>query len=106
MESHNDVLQRYKQSMAPSERAYHSAATLDEALRTPWALHYELERRPATPNLPSHSGEGTSTRLAVCAAARVASTTERRSIRCVFFDQKCRKPSFSRRLLFLLAEEY
>ncbi|CAF0733774.1 unnamed protein product [Adineta ricciae] len=51
----NDVLQRYKQSIASSERAYHSAGTIDEALRTPWALHYEIERRPATPNLPSTS---------------------------------------------------
>ncbi|UJR26838.1 hypothetical protein I4U23_008150 [Adineta vaga] len=52
-----DVLQRYKQSIAPSERTYHSAGTIDEALRTPWALHYELQRRPATPNLPSHSND-------------------------------------------------
>ncbi|CAF1001721.1 unnamed protein product [Adineta steineri] len=54
-DSNLDVVQRYKQSMAPSQRAYHSPDTLDEALRTPWALHYEIERRPATPNFPSQS---------------------------------------------------
>ncbi|CAF0776381.1 unnamed protein product [Rotaria sordida] len=53
--SDNELLQRYGQTMAPSERIYHSAETLDEALRTPWALHYEIQRRPATPNPPSHS---------------------------------------------------
>ncbi|CAF4513802.1 unnamed protein product, partial [Rotaria sp. Silwood2] len=53
--SNNELLQRYGQSMVSSERIYHSAETLDEALRTPWALHYEIQRRPATPNPPSHS---------------------------------------------------
>ncbi|CAF3431073.1 unnamed protein product [Rotaria sp. Silwood1] len=57
--SNNELLQRYGQSMAPSERIYHSAETLDEALRTPWALHYEIQRRPATPNPPSHSTDTT-----------------------------------------------
>ena len=55
----DDVLQRYKQSVAPSERVYHSPETIDEALKTPWALHYDVERRPATPNLPSHSSDCT-----------------------------------------------
>jgi hypothetical protein len=49
-----ELLQRYKQSIAPSDRAYHSVETLDEALTPPWALHYELKRRPATPNPPSN----------------------------------------------------
>ena len=53
--SNNDLLQRYKQSVAPSDRIYHSSETIDEALTTPWALHYEIQRRPATPNPPSHS---------------------------------------------------
>ncbi len=53
--SEDAVLQRYKQSTAPSERIYQSIETLDEALRTPWALHYEVQRRPATPNFPSNS---------------------------------------------------
>ena len=51
----DEVIQRYKQSVAPSERIYQSVETIDEALKTPWALHYEIDRRPATPNLPSHS---------------------------------------------------
>jgi hypothetical protein len=53
--SNNDLLQRYKQSVAPSGPIYHSSETIDEALTTPWALHYEIQRRPATPNPPSHS---------------------------------------------------
>lgn len=52
-----ELLQRYKQSVAPSERAYHSTETVDEALTPPWALHYQIQRRPATPNLPSDSKE-------------------------------------------------
>jgi hypothetical protein len=55
--SNNNIIQRYKQSITPSERIYHSIETLDEALRTPWALHYEVQRRPATPNLPSDSND-------------------------------------------------
>ncbi len=55
--NNNDVTQRYKQSIAPSHRIYHSAGTIDEALRTPWALNYEVQRRPATPNPPSHSND-------------------------------------------------
>lgn len=35
------------------ERFAYTAETIDEALRTPWALDYEIKRRPATPNLPS-----------------------------------------------------
>jgi hypothetical protein len=45
-----ELLQRYKQSIAPSDRAYHSTETIDEALSPPWALHYEIKRRPVTPN--------------------------------------------------------
>ena len=52
------VLQRYQQSLTPSERDYHSTETLDEALRTPWALHYEIQRRAATPNFSGNSSEG------------------------------------------------
>ncbi|CAF3388747.1 unnamed protein product [Rotaria socialis] len=57
--NNNEVIRRYTQSMAPSEPIYHSADTLDEALTTPWALHYEVKRTPATPNPPSHSTETT-----------------------------------------------
>jgi hypothetical protein len=53
-----NVLQRYQQSMTTSERDYQSTETLDEALRTPWALHYEIQRRPATPNFSCNSTEG------------------------------------------------
>ncbi len=53
--NHNNVVQRYQQSIAPSEPVYHSPETLDEALRTPWALHYAVQRRAATPNFPSDS---------------------------------------------------
>jgi hypothetical protein len=55
-----DLLQRYKESIAPSDRAYHSAETIDEALNPPWALQYEIKRRAATPNLPSNSTNSTS----------------------------------------------
>lgn len=57
--SSNDqnILQRYHQSITPSERDYHSTETLNEALRTPWALHYEIIRRPATPNFSCNSTE-------------------------------------------------
>jgi hypothetical protein len=55
--NNSDVLQRYKQSIASSERIYHPSETIDEALKTPWALHFEVERREATPNLPSHSND-------------------------------------------------
>jgi hypothetical protein len=54
-----DLLQRHKQNFASSDRAYHSADTIDEALRTPWASHYEIKRGPATPNLPSNSSDST-----------------------------------------------
>lgn len=53
-----NVLQRYQQSITSSERDYHSTETLDEALRTPWALHYEIQRRAATPNFSCNSTEG------------------------------------------------
>ncbi|CAF1324843.1 unnamed protein product [Rotaria sp. Silwood1] len=46
-----ELLQRYKQSIASSDQAYHSTETIDEALNPPWALHYEIKRRPITPNL-------------------------------------------------------
>lgn len=52
-----ELLQRYKQSVASSERAYHSTETIDEALNPPWALHYQIQRRAATPNLPLESTE-------------------------------------------------
>ena len=55
--SNNELVQRYKQSIAPSDHIYHSTETIDEALTTPWALHYEVQRRPATPNPPSHSSD-------------------------------------------------
>lgn len=61
MNSNDDeLIQRYKQSLAPSERVYQATETIDEALKTPWALHYEVERRPATPNIPSHQSESKS----------------------------------------------
>ncbi|CAF1574567.1 unnamed protein product, partial [Didymodactylos carnosus] len=52
----NDIecIKRYEQSVAPSEQIYRSTETIDEALKTPWALHYEVKRRPATPNIPSN----------------------------------------------------
>jgi hypothetical protein len=50
-----ELVQRYKESVAPSELAYHSTETINEALTPPWALHFELKRRPATPNLPSNT---------------------------------------------------
>jgi len=56
--NNSDILQRYQQSIAPSERIYQSTGTLDDALKTPWALHYEVERRAATPNFPSNSVDG------------------------------------------------
>jgi hypothetical protein len=55
--SNTNLLQRYKQSTAPSEPIYRSIESLDEALRTPWALHYEIQRRPATPNFPSNTDD-------------------------------------------------
>jgi len=58
--TNNEILQRYKQSIAPSDRAYHSAETLDEALNPPWALHYDIKRRAATPNPASNLTESTS----------------------------------------------
>jgi hypothetical protein len=50
-----ELVQRYNQSIAPSDLAYHSTETINEALTPPWALHYELKRRAATPNLPSNT---------------------------------------------------
>ena len=50
-----DVVQRYQQSVAPSDLVYHSTETINEALNPPWALHYQVDRRPATPNLPSNT---------------------------------------------------
>ncbi|CAF2686928.1 unnamed protein product [Rotaria sp. Silwood2] len=50
-----ELLQRYKQSIAPSDRAYHSTDTINEALNPPWALHYEIKRQAVTPNLLSNS---------------------------------------------------
>lgn len=60
--NNDDLLHRYQQSIAPSERIYQSTETLDEALKTPWALHYEVERRAATPNFPSNSIDISTTR--------------------------------------------
>jgi hypothetical protein len=51
----NNVVQRYEQSIASSERAYRSAETIDDALKTPWALHHNVERRLASPNFTSNS---------------------------------------------------
>ncbi|CAF1595014.1 unnamed protein product [Adineta ricciae] len=50
-----ELLKRYKQSMAPSHPAYHSALTIDEALNPPWALQYNIKRQPATPNFISNA---------------------------------------------------
>ncbi|CAF1165571.1 unnamed protein product [Rotaria sordida] len=50
-----ELVQRYKQSIASSDPAYHSTETIDEALDPPWALHYEIKRRPITPNLSLNS---------------------------------------------------
>lgn len=55
-----ELAQRYKQSLATSDRAYHSTETIDEALSPPWALDYEIKRRAATPNPPSNSTDSTS----------------------------------------------
>jgi hypothetical protein len=55
-----ELLQRYKQSIAPSDRAYHSTETIDEALNPPWALHYEIKRQPVTPNPSSKSTDSMS----------------------------------------------
>lgn len=44
--------------MTTSERDFQSTETLDEALRTPWALHYEIQRRAATPNFSCNSTQG------------------------------------------------
>ena len=52
-----ELLQRYKQSTEPSERAYHSVETIEEALNPSWARHYEIKREPALPNLPFTSIE-------------------------------------------------
>lgn len=43
---------------ASTNRLYHSNDTIDEALRTPWALDFDIVRRPATPNLPTQTIEG------------------------------------------------
>jgi len=51
----SNILQRYKQSMAPSKPAYRSSVTMDEALTPPWALHFNIKRQPATPNFLSNS---------------------------------------------------
>lgn len=50
----DDIYRRYQQSVAQSERIYQSAETIEEALKTPWALHFDVERHAATPNV--HSG--------------------------------------------------
>lgn len=55
--NNHELVQRYEQSVAPSEPIYHSVETIDDALRTPWALHFDLQRRPATPNPPPHSND-------------------------------------------------
>ncbi|CAF1290905.1 unnamed protein product [Adineta steineri] len=51
----NELLQRYKQSMAPSRPAYRSILTIEEALNPPWALNFYIKRQPATPNFVSNS---------------------------------------------------
>ena len=56
----DDLLERYTQSIAASERAYRSSETIDDALTTPWALHYEVNRGPATPNYRTDPKESTS----------------------------------------------
>ncbi|CAF1032060.1 unnamed protein product, partial [Didymodactylos carnosus] len=50
----NECINRYEQSITPSEQIYRSAETINEALTTPWALHYEVKRRPASPNIASN----------------------------------------------------
>ena len=56
---HDEVYRRYKQSMATSERIYQSTETVEDALKTPWALHFDVEHRAATPNLDSHANDRT-----------------------------------------------
>ncbi|CAF3433090.1 unnamed protein product [Rotaria socialis] len=46
---------RRSQSVASSNRPYHSIETINEALSPPWALHYETKHRPATSNFSSNS---------------------------------------------------
>lgn len=57
--SNDELVHRYAQSVTSSEPIYHSTETLDEALTTPWALHYEIKRRPATPNFSIQSADST-----------------------------------------------
>jgi hypothetical protein len=60
-----EPLQHHKQSTASSDRAYHSIETINEALNPPWALDYEIKRRPATSNLSSNSTDSTSNKSIV-----------------------------------------
>lgn len=53
----SEIVERYQQSVAPSDFVYHSTETINEALNPPWALHYQVNRRAATPNLPSNTNE-------------------------------------------------
>lgn len=58
-----ELVQRYKQSIASSNCAYHSTETINEALSPPWALDYEVKRRVATPNPPSNTTDSMSNKF-------------------------------------------
>ncbi len=54
-----ELVQQNKKNIASNDRAYHSTEIIDEALKPPWALDYEIKRRPATPNLQTNSTDST-----------------------------------------------